>query len=198
MDQGPFRMSRPAGASAAGGDRTAAARRPAEPQPVAEAPKPPQRVASAYHKEEKPKKKLVVALAGVLILIVIVIGGWLLWSKLAGGGVGIDKSKYQAIFFTNGQVYFGKLKPMGGSYFTLTDIYYLQASQEQQNESADQKNPQETSSDQNANVQLIKLGNEIHGPQDEMIISRDQVLFFENLKPDGKVAQSIEEYKKPH
>lgn len=46
-------------------------------------------------------------------------------------------------------------------------------------------------------MQLIKLGDEIHGPEDEMILSKDQVLFYENLKTDGKVAQSIEKYKKP-
>ena len=28
-----------------------------------------------------------------------------------------------------------------------------------------------------------------------MIISRDQVLFFENLKPDGKVVKLIAQYK---
>ena len=41
-----------------------------------------------------------------------------------------------------------------------------------------------------------KLGQEIHGPEDEMIISKDHVLFYENLKSDGKVSQSIEQYKK--
>ena len=75
----------------------------------------------------------------------------------------------------------------------MTDIFYLQ-NQGSTNARADSSNPQEASSDQN-NVQLVKLGKEIHGPEDEMIISRDQVLFYENLKTDGKVAQSIEKYK---
>jgi hypothetical protein len=103
----------------------------------------------------------------------------------------IDTSKYQAVFFTNGQVYFGKLQSFNDQYLKLTDIFYLQA---QSTDSTKDANPQSTSSDQN-NVQLIKLGNEVHGPEDQMVISKDQVLFFENLKPDGKVAQSIEKYK---
>ncbi len=43
--------------------------------------------------------------------------------------------------------------------------------------------------------QLIKLGEEVHGPEDAMIINRDQVLFYENLKPGGKVSQLIQNYK---
>jgi hypothetical protein len=72
----------------------------------------------------------------------------------------------------------------------LSDIYYLQA-QAAANES---ENPQETSS-KSSDVQLIKLGNEVHGPEDEMIISKDQILFFENLKTDGKVSDSIKQYQ---
>jgi hypothetical protein len=42
---------------------------------------------------------------------------------------------------------------------------------------------------------LIKLGNEVHGPEDSMVIERSQVLFFENLKNDGKVVDSINKYQ---
>ena len=102
----------------------------------------------------------------------------------------IDSSKYQAVFFTNGQVYFGKLKNQGSDYLHLSDVYYLQT-----NADATSENPQQSTSTDQGNVQLIKLGDEIHGPEDEMIISKDQVLFYENLKTDGKVSQSIQEYK---
>ena len=40
-------------------------------------------------------------------------------------------------------------------------------------------------------VQLVKLGNELHGPEDAMYINRQSVLFWENLKNDGKVAKAI-------
>ena len=93
-------------------------------------------------------------------------------------------------------MYFGKLEQAGGAYMKLTDIYYLQSQQSVGANASDKdsKNPQQTSTDQN-NVQLIKLGDEIHGPEDAMVISKDQVLFYENLKSDGKVAQSIDKYK---
>ena len=51
------------------------------------------------------------------------------------------------------------------------------------------------STQQSPDVQLVKLGSEIHGPDDAMIINKDQLLFFENLKKDGKVTDSINKYK---
>jgi hypothetical protein len=132
----------------------------------------------------------IVAAALVVVVILVVVFS----SVTAGKGlVGVDSGKYQAVFFTNGQVYFGKLKDKGTGYMSLTDIFYLQTQDNTSDSSS--KNPQQTANQQTPNVQLVKLGNEIHGPNDEMIISKDQVLFFENLKDDGKVAQTIKSYQ---
>ena len=200
MEQGPFRMSRSADRSA--NSRPAAASRLPEiedAKPVIEEPKEPKpvhRPAPVHHprKEEKSKKSLIVTIAIIVAVIILGIGGWSLISGMSAQGTAIDGSKYQAVFFTNGQVYFGKLHSFNDEYMKLTDVYYLQTDN---NAATDSKNPQATSSDQN-NPKLIKLGDEIHGPQDEMIISKDQLLFYENLKSDGKVSQSIEKFKNPN
>jgi hypothetical protein len=144
--------------------------------------------------KKKSKNLKYIAMTAVLIfsLLVVVFGGWLLYRSSMGAH--IDDSKYQAVFFTNGQVYFGKLQKLSGGYFKLNDIFYLQAKADAANAS---ENPQETSTQQNSDVELIKLGSEVHGPDDEMIISKDQVLFFENLKKDGTVSQSISKFKTP-
>lgn len=110
-------------------------------------------------------------------------------------GFGLWKSKsdqfktggWQAVFLTNGQVYFGKVSGLGGQFSTLKDIFYLQV----------QKPIQPTQEGDTANqgkLTLIKLGNEIHGPVDEMKVNRSQILFVENLKEDGKVMQAIKRY----
>lgn len=140
-------------------------------------------------KSKQHKLKLAaIAAATALALGLLVLVGWFVYRSSTAAN--IDSSKYQAVFFTNGQVYFGKLQSVNSGYMKLTDIYYLQA---QSNES-ESENPQETSS-QSSDVQLIKLGNEVHGPEDEMIISKDQILFFENLKGNGKVSDSIKQYQ---
>ena len=130
------------------------------------------------------KRKIVAIIVGVLVaLAVIALSGWFL--QRSSTAATIDNDKYQAVFFTNGQVYFGKLDQVNAGYFKLTDVFYIQA----QEASANSENPQQTASD-STDIRLIKLGSEVHGPDDEMIISKEQILFFENLKKDGKVSDS--------
>ncbi|MFZ1301226.1 MAG: hypothetical protein WAQ27_01435 [Candidatus Microsaccharimonas sp.] len=194
MDEGPFRVSRPAADRRAVSRPEPAYRQPDEPQPAQEEPRTVQRAAAPHQKKQKKSKRNLFLIIGIAVVVVLAIFGAILFSNSKNAAVAIDNSKYQAVFFTNGQVYFGKLKPVNDNYLKLTDIYYLQT---QATDTADSENPQETSTDQ-SNVQLIKLGDEIHGPEDEMVLSRDQVLFYENLKDDSKVVQSIESYKKTH
>lgn len=125
------------------------------------------------------------------VVAILLAAGLAYWFLRPQPGLGIDSSKYQAVFFTNGQVYFGKLAEMPRGYYKLTNIFYLQPKEQ----TADAKNPQATATAGSSELQLIKLGSEIHGPEDTMILSKDQLLFFENLKKDGKVSQSIASYK---
>jgi len=192
MDGGPFRAQQPA-------DRRVISRperrQPEEPQPVKAEPTAVHRAAPPHQapKEKKSMKRFALPIIAAIIVI-LGVAGWFAWSNMQNATTAIDSGKYQAIFFTNGQVYFGKLKPVNNEYMQLTDIYYLQAPTAEEDDS---KNPQKTSTAQN-DVQLIKLGDEIHGPEDKMMISKGQVLFYENLKPDSKVAESIEKYKTSH
>ncbi|HET8884527.1 MAG TPA: hypothetical protein VFM68_03585 [Candidatus Saccharimonadales bacterium] len=146
-------------------------------------------------KQKKDKMKpIALAVAGLLLVAVIVLSGWFLYRSSINAY--IDDNKYQAVFFTNGQVYFGKLDKLNGGYFKLTDIFYLQAQPDESGDTSEgSTNPQETANQQTPDVQLIKLGSEVHGPTDEMIMSKEQILFFENLKADGNVSETIEKYQ---
>lgn len=188
MNREPYRGAQPA--VNRGVARPAQVQRD-EPQPVKEAPA--MHRPASHKKDKKPRGKLAAIIISIIVIAALAAGGWFAMTKLQGGATGIDSSKYQAVFFTNGQVYFGKLTSANGDYLKLTDVFYLQTQTAATDEN-DSKNPQESSND-SADVQLIKLGNEVHGPEDTMIISRDQVLFYENLKSDGKVAQTISQYK---
>jgi len=131
----------------------------------------------------------------VLSLIIVSIAVTAFVGYAIVNGIGsqsyIDKDNYQAVFLSDGQIYFGKLTNTDKDYATLEDIYYLQV----QNNNSDQQPVQQGESTA-AQITLVKLGNEIHGPKDEMIINRDQILFWENLKTDGQVADAIARYKK--
>lgn len=133
-----------------------------------------------------------------VVVVALVVLGVLFRDKLSGSMAkkdAVSSSGYQAVFLTNGQVYFGKLSDARSMYVTLKDIFYLQVTQPPL-----QGSQQTAQQQQQAQVQpqlsLVKLGNELHGPVDKMKINRDQILFFEDMKSDGKVAQAIAEYQK--
>jgi hypothetical protein len=90
----------------------------------------------------------------------------------------IDPHSYQAVFLSNGQVYFGDLSAPGGDTYYLRHVFYLSS----------QASPQ---SGRSAALTLIRLTSAVHSPQDLMVIPRSQILFIENLKPNGKVAKYI-------
>jgi hypothetical protein len=144
--------------------------------------------------EHKPKsrmpnvKMIFISIGIVLVIAIAVLAGLSFYRSTTASAV--DTTKYQAVFLNSGAVYFGKLEILNSSYMRLTDVYYLQT------KTADTVNPQPAASSTSTNLELVKLGSELQGPTDEMIINKDQVTFFENLKSDGKVTQSIEKYKK--
>ena len=102
----------------------------------------------------------------------------------------IDNKKEQAVFLTNGQVYFGKVGDVNKSYLTLSNIYYLNVNQQVQ---PNQKDAAGNSASNNS-ISLVKLGCELHGPVDRMVINRDQITFWENLKDDGQVSKAIAQW----
>lgn len=135
----------------------------------------------------KSKKWLVPVIIAALVLVIGAgIAYKLVLKKNNAGLVGVNTNQYQALFLTNGQVYFGKLKAADSKTVQIKDIYYLQVQQAVQ--------PKE-GEEQQGETQLVKLGQELHGPEDEMFIDRGQVLFWENLKNDGKVVTAIKEYQ---
>jgi len=106
----------------------------------------------------------------------------------------VDTGKYQAVFLNGGvtsgsvlySTYFGHVTKMTDKYVVLRDVYYLTTDQNTS-----------TKNNQSQNPQLTKLGcQQLHSPYDEMVISRNQLAFWENLKDDGKVVTAIKEYIK--
>jgi hypothetical protein len=107
----------------------------------------------------------------------------------------IEHDKYQAVFLTNNQVYFGKVQLLADRSVRMTDVYYLQSQTAAQAENEKMADPSQSGGTK-ATPQLIKLGSELHGPEDAIMFSKEQVLFWENLKSDSKVAKAIDVYKK--
>lgn len=136
-------------------------------------------------------------LAGVIV-VVLGVAAFILKDRFfasSQGAIKAGNAQFQAVFLTNGQVYFGKLSNVQNQYVTLENIYYLQVTPVLQTKTEGQ--PGSQASSQQQQLSLVKLGNELHGPVDKMSINRDQILFFEDLKDDGRVVKAIREFEHP-
>lgn len=123
-------------------------------------------------------------IVGIIVVIAVVL--LVMWKT---GNIGTSsKADFQAVFLSNGQVYFGKISGENNDIVVLTNIYYLQVQKQIQPAEGDIE-------EQKPKVQLIKLGRELHGPKDEMRITRSQILFVEDLKDDGTVVTKIKEFE---
>jgi hypothetical protein len=137
---------------------------------------------------------IVKTLAAVVALVVVGGGAWYLGGSdlIKGSGQVLGANTgYQAVFLTNGQVYFGKLESADSSSLVLRDIYYLKVTQALQPAPVEG----EQAAAQQPNIQLVKLGSELHGPEDAMYLQQDKVLFWENMKGDSKVVEAINKYQ---
>jgi len=160
--------------------------RPAQPAPAG----------GGTHKRKKLAALTGMKLASVALLfsataLIVALVYFLAVGKTSGEAKFVDKDKLQAVFLNGGQVYFGKIEDLNSKYLRMSNIYYLRVNQTVQPN-------QETATQQSAanDISLVKLGCELHGPQDEMLINREQVVFWENLKGDGQVAKAVDEYVK--
>ncbi len=98
----------------------------------------------------------------------------------------VNSAKYQAVFLSSGQVYFGKVAFLDQHYLTLTNIYYLQSASKDIQQGAAVS----------GNTSLIKLGCELHAPDDKMTINRDRIDFWEDLKDNSQVVKAIQTFAK--
>lgn len=116
----------------------------------------------------KRRKTVIIVLATIVLVLY---GAWFL----------VTGAQWKAVFLTNNQVYFGHFWNVPfSSTITLRDVYYLQADESDQLDTQDQ-----------SQLKLVKLGSEIHGPTDEMVIPIGQVLFWETLRPDSAIVKTI-------
>ncbi len=121
------------------------------------------------------KKAYWIAFGGIAVVCVVVL--WSLWTRVTAFP-SVPTDRWQAVFLDNGQVYFGKLKNHNATYVTLSDVFYLRYATDLTD--AGEKN-----------LNLVKLGGELHGPEDTLFVRKEAILFWENLKPDSRVVTTI-------
>ena len=124
----------------------------------------------------------ILVIVGLLVIMVVL---WKIFGVIgvvpASGFPAVSRTDWQSVFLTNDQVYFGHLKNYNRDYVVLKNIFYLRVAEPLQ----------QGSPPQSPAINLVKLGGELHGPQDIMYIPKDKIMFWENLKTDSQVVQAI-------
>ncbi len=158
-------------------------------------PQPPQQRPSGDQRQHNERKwyeptlesKIVVVLLSLAAVVVLISFIMSTFSRTSGVTDFVNSDQYQAVFLTNGQVYFGEITGTTNDTIILENIYYLQVDEQLQ--------PEQEGATANPEVSLAKLGNELHGPEDQMFISAKEIIFWENLREDGEVSQAIEQFQ---
>lgn len=140
---------------------------------------------SKEHSEESVKKKFYtnrrvqVMGGGILVLLLLVFAVfWLVQQLYVANLQRIDGSAYQVVYLVNGQAYFGKLQNTNGDYLVMKSPYTTQSVK------SSEANSDETTT-------LLRVRDQVYGPEDSIAIKASQVTFWQNLRDDSKVAQAI-------
>ncbi len=135
------------------------------------------RIKNFYKNYSKTTLKWLAVLAMLLILfkLLLITAGFFKWRQ---DFLKIDPNKLQAVFLANNQIYFGHILEINNGYLILDKVYYFKVSQGSQS-------PQQ--------LNLVKLGDEIYGPEDLMHIPNNQITFWQNLRDDSQVTKIIKQ-----
>lgn len=126
-------------------------------------------------------KGVVIAVSVAVIALVLLVEGF---AAHAFTNKTPKHGKYQAVFLTNGQVYFGKLSGIGGKSVTLKDVYLVQS------QNGNNASPSPSS------LVLARIDqNTLIHPYQEMTIDAKQVLFWEDMQDDAEVVKKINDDK---
>lgn len=126
-------------------------------------------------------EKFLTVLIVVIILVLVAGLGLSSWKRSARPQV--DPTMYQVVFLDNGQQYFGHLTNVGTRHPYLTDIYYVVP------------NGPNTPNPQDQKFNLVKLGNELYGPEDRMYLNPSKIILWQNLRSDSKIVKGIAQEK---
>lgn len=189
MDSGrPFRIARPE-KPRSGPVKPALSRQSAvtpSPAPAPEKPIKPQTPVTPERKVE-PKTATPVApkkprrtwafVAVILVLAGFAVIGWLL---LKPSELTIDTTRSQAVTTVDGQVFFGKVSPAGDEAIEIKNAYSLTEATDASDKSQDAS-------------KLLRLSNRVYSPSGDIILPKQQILSYEELDPDGQIANLLDE-----
>ena len=114
-----------------------------------------------------------VSIVAILVFILAVAA----WVHFTGAqGQSINRSAYQVVYLSNGQAYFGKLQNTNGEYLCDEQPYSAQSVQ-----------PDPKAGEAAPTTTLLRVRDQVYGPDDSIAIRAETVAFWQNLRDDSKI-----------
>lgn len=108
-----------------------------------------------------------------------------------------DASTVSSVTLANGQTYFGYLQKYGPKTLVLSNVYYLQVSDDATADQAADTTTAEAdtaATEPESNIKLMHLTDDFHKPYDHLVLNRDQVIYWQYLQSDSPILEAIAEY----
>ena len=121
-------------------------------------------------------RRLVAGLAFAVVLALAGYGLVDLVSAQTSEASPIDRSKFQAVVLSSGVVYFGHLTVVNDEFYELRDAHFIQEVKKVGTAAPERR--------------VLPLREEVHGPENTMVIPRDHVVSIENLRDDSLVVKA--------
>lgn len=106
------------------------------------------------------------------------------------------QSKWQAVFLSNDQVYFGHLSQYGLNYWRLDNAHYIKVTKVPVAPAVPQDpkaktSPQDQQPQFENRTSLVKLSDDMHQPEDVLYIPKEHILFWQDLQNSSSIVQTL-------
>ena len=143
-----------------------------------------------HSQKHSPQKRGAIKLVVIILVLVLAVTfiGVSLWQDGTFRNVSQTirfKNSYQAVFLSNGQLYFGKITEITNEYIMMDSPHFLQLAQEPGEQVESEVQPE---------MKLISIKDEFHKPKDFVMIEKSSVIFIEELRGASQIADAIENF----
>jgi hypothetical protein len=122
-------------------------------------------------------RRLVAGFAFIVLLALAAYGVFDLVRPRKSLASAIDKTRFQAVVLSSGVVYFGHLREVNDDFYELRDAFFIQEVKKAGAEPT---------------RRVLPLREEVHGPENSMLIPRAHLVSIENLREDSPVVKAAQ------
>lgn len=106
------------------------------------------------------------------------------------------QSKWQAVFLSNDQVYFGHLSQYGLNYWRLDNAHYIKVTKVPVAPAVPQDpkaktNPQDQQPQFENRTSIVKISDDMHQPEETLYIPKEHILFWQDLQNSSSIVQTL-------